>query len=52
MLLIGPSIYLATSLPTSTWSTALDDMPTDFDPTVVLGDEWNMLHENKKDGIS
>ena len=33
-------------------TTALDDMPTDFDPTVVLGDEWNMLHENKKDGTS
>ena len=29
-------------------TTALDDMPTDFDPTVVLGDEWNMLYENKK----
>ena len=29
-------------------TTALDDMPEDFDPTVVLGDEWHTLR--KKDG--
>ena len=27
-------------------TTALDDMPADFDPTIVLGDEWNKVHSN------
>ena len=32
-------------------TTALDDMPPDFDPTVILGDEWNKLHK-KEDGTN
>lgn len=32
-------------------TTALDDMPADFDPTVVLGGEWNKLCQ-KEDGTT